>query len=199
MSLGAMTVDQQMNIRPPYIAFERMAVEDRAASEKTGRVINKDIDVVFVTPAGSKDRIPHLVEEWFKKLEAEARAIDARIPPAWVDGWRRAYQDWKNGQAVQLDGTPIKDWSVLTPAQRSNVVGANILTVEDLAQATDEGLKRIGPGAIELQRKAIAWLRPSDSDLQVKLAAQAKEIEELRARLGQLGGIPTIADPKQKR
>lgn len=155
--------------RPSYVNFERRPIEDRNASIAQGRYMTKDVDFVVITPIGSKDRIPRQIDEWFTQLDQQVR--EERIPLDWAQQYKRAYEAWKTGQEIPLNGTPIKGWGLLSPAQQANVLGADIRTVEDLAQMSDEAMKRIGMGALELREKAQAWLRSADS--QGKMAQEA--------------------------
>jgi hypothetical protein len=142
--------------RPAYVRFERVSVEDKGASIREGRCVYKDVDMAYVTPNGSRDSWPTKVEPWLKDMEQQVR--NERLPQAWLDMYRKAYEAWKNGQELPLNGTPIKSWGVVTPAQRDTLIKMHILTVEDLAALNDEGLKRIGMGSIDLKNKANAWL-----------------------------------------
>jgi hypothetical protein len=165
--------------RPSYVVFERKQVEDRDASLREGRYIARDEDYAIITPIGSKDRIPREVKSWFAALEQQAR--EERIPRAWVDQYRQAYEAWRRGEEIPLNGTPIKGWAVLSPAQQANVLSANVRTVEDLAQANDEARKRIGMGANELVDKAIAWLKSAQTQ-----GPLVQENAALKARIRQL-------------
>lgn len=184
MALGIEIREQ----RPSYVVFERKGQEDRAASLAQGRYMEKSVDYVIITPQGSKDRIPREVQSWFQHLEQQAR--EERIPKEWPAQYRAAYEAWKKGEEIPLNGTPIKGWPVLAPALQANVISANILTVEDLAQINDEGAKRIGMGAIELRDKAIAWLKAA-SDVGVvtqQSAALQGRIRQLEANAEVLNG-----------
>ena len=68
------------------------------------------------------------------------------------------YERWKNGQEMPLNGTPIKTWSAISPAQIKNLIAIGILTVEDLANVNGEGLTRIGMGGQNLKKMATNWL-----------------------------------------
>lgn len=172
--------------RPPYVTFERKPQEDRNATISQGRYMTRDVDFAIITPIGSKDRIPKQVDDWFKELEVMVQ--EERMPAAWLDQWRQAYAAWKRGEELPVNGTPIKGWQMLSPSQQANVIGANILTVEDLAQATAEAQQRIGMGAIELKQKAEAWLKAASGP--GALAAENAALRGENARLkGQVKGL----------
>lgn len=143
--------------RPSYVRFETQTIEDRAATLANGNYTEKNVDMVIITPIGSKDEIPMFVADWLTQLETHVR--EERIPRKWRDQYKEAYEAWKKGQEIPLNGTPIKGWSLLSPAQQNNIIAANIRTVEDLATANGEALQRIGMGGQELKQRAEAWLK----------------------------------------
>jgi len=185
--------------RPAYVTFERRAKEDRNASIEAGHYVSKDVDVAIITPPYSKDRIEQEVPDWLASLEANVAA--QRLPGAWRDKYKAAYQAWKDGQEIPLDGVPIKGWAILSPAQQSNLIAIGVKTVEDLAAINDEGMRRYGMGALDLKNKASAWLNSAKDSGKVAqenaalksrvdaLDAQVQELMEANKRLlAQLDG-----------
>lgn len=161
--------------RPAYVRFERIPVEDKAASLREGHYVARDVDYALITPPYSKDVFKQKVPAWFESLEMDLR--NDRIPQEWVDQYKNQYRAWQNGQELPLNGTPIKGWGVISPAQQETLIRMNILTVEDLAKVNDEGIKRIGMGAIDLKNKANAWLAQlqDKGPLTLKVAALESE------------------------
>lgn len=164
----------------PYVRFERKAIENQAASIEAGHYVAVDIDFVHVTPPGSKDIWTTKATNWMDQLKADVN--QGRVPSEWVDKYSAAYQAWKNGQELPLEGTPIRGWGVISPAQQENLTRLNILTVEVLAAMNDEGLRRIGMGAIDLKHKADAWLKQISKAGKptLEMAALKKENAELK-------------------
>lgn len=154
MSVGDLIVREE---RPPYVRFERQVVEDKAASLAAGHYVGKDVDFVLVTPPGSKDEMVSKVDRWFENTERNVR--DGRMNPKWLELWREGYARWKNGQEMPLNGTPIRGWGLVSPAQQETLIRLHIMTVEDLSCINDEGTRRIGMGAMELRNKAKNWLQ----------------------------------------
>jgi hypothetical protein len=172
--------------RPSYVRFEKRAVEDRVASMALGHYMTKDVDFAIITPIGSKDMIPREAEGWLASLEQQAR--EERIPKQWVVQYKEAYAAWKRGEELPVSGTAVKGWPVLSPAQQANVIAANVRTVEDLAQANDEAMRRIGMGGVEMKQKAEAWLKAAKNlgGVTQEISALKQENITLKATLKQL-------------
>lgn len=191
--------------RPAYVQFERRAVEDKIESLKQGKSVSKDVDFVKVTPPYSKDCYEQKVDLWLQNVETNVK--NGRTPEAWMQYWKRAYQAFCEGQAMPLEGTPIRDWSSISPAQIKNLIALNILTVEDLANANDQGLKRIGMGAVELRNKARNWLQATKDHgpLVMKVTSMETENKQLHETITSLQGqiaalkqqIGNLADQRQ--
>jgi hypothetical protein len=142
--------------RPSFVRFERVPYEDKAASIEAGHYVARDVDLALVTAPYGKDTWKVKVSSWWTILEQDVH--NGRISSEWVAQYKKMYEAWKNGQELPLNGTAIKGWGVISPAQQETLIRMNMLTVEDLAQVNDEGLKRIGMGSLELKNKAKAWL-----------------------------------------
>ncbi|MCK9622144.1 MAG: hypothetical protein M0R47_16610 [Methylobacter sp.] len=170
----------------PFVRFERIAVEDAAASREAGHYVAKDVDMANITPPYSKDVMKYKVVAWLGQLKIDA--MNARIPADWVEKYTAAYEAWKRGQEMPVDGYPIKGWGVISPAQQETLIKLHILTVESLAAANDEGLRRIGMGAHDLKNKADAWLKQlkKAGPATVEIAALKKENAGLLAAVSGL-------------
>lgn len=180
MSVGEVSNREE---RPAYVRFERRPVEDKEASLREGRYMAKDVDFALVTPPYSKDCVEQKVTRWLEDLDRGVR--DGRIPQQWATLWKEGYQKWQNGQEMPLHGTPILGWGVVSPAQQKMLIAINCLTVEDLAQINDEGMKRVGMGALDLRNKAKNWLASvkDHGGLTIQMSALEKENANLKASL----------------
>lgn len=164
---------------PPLVRFERRAVENKRLSLEAGRTISDDVDFVMVTPPYSKDVYENKVETW---LESQRRNVTmGRLNRRQYEGYEAAYEAWKKGEEIPVDGTPIKTWSALSPAQAQNVISAGIVTIEMLAGCNDEGLRRLGMGGRDLVKLAQNWLASADSN--GKMAMKVTELEKQVERL----------------
>lgn len=145
--------------RMPYVTFEVRAVEDREATERNGAYSTKDVEFVLVTPMGSKDRLEFLYSEWIADMEREVNA--KRLDPEWLQSYKRRYRAWKEGQEMPVEGTPLRNWPMISPAQLKNLQALHVVTLEQLASANEELIKRIGMGGRDLQIKAVEWIKGS--------------------------------------
>lgn len=166
--------------RPAYVVFEARPVTDKKASLEAGMNVSVDQDWALVTPPYSKDRVEQKVATWFNNLAFNAK--NGRIPQAWVEMYQKQYDAWKEGQEIPLNGTPVKNWAIPSPAQTKNLLAAGMKTVEDLALCNDEGLRRLGMGGIELRNKAKAFLASASSVVEEN-AALKTEVGQLKASL----------------
>lgn len=172
--------------KKPYVRFERVAEDDVAETLKQGHYVAKDVDYVLVTPPYSKDVFKQKVKNWFEQVKVDAN--NGRIPEVWLHDYKKMYEMWLNGQEMPLNGTPIKGWGVISPAQQETLIRMNCLTVENLATINDEGIRRIGMGGMDLRNKAAAWLAQLNDKgaLTVEMAAVKNENATLKASLENL-------------
>jgi len=187
--------------RPAYVRFERRPVEDAAATLKAGRSVCKDVDYALVTPPYSKDCVEYKVKTWLENMDHNIRR--KRIPAEWAKQWKEQYKQWQEGNEAPVNGTDIKNWSVLSPAQVQNLLSAGCRTVEDLAQANDQAIRSIGMGANDLKRKAVTYLQAAtdhgpvvmqnaqlereNSELKGTIASMKAQLDALSGQVHALG------------
>ena len=194
-----------MDERPPLVTFETRAVEDRSKLVENGYYGFKDVDFVMVMPAGGKDVFEDKADKWLEKQQKLVR--DKRVPPEHLEYFKRQYKAFKEGESEVIDGTPIKSWPVLTPAQIKSVLQANIKSVEDLAVAPDDALSMIGMGARAFQQKAKNWLESAKgngvatqrlTDLENKLKEAFDLIEKQNKYIAELELSSSEDKPKRR-
>lgn len=176
-----------------WVQFEQRDIENKEESKKQGKYVGTDIDFVIITPAYGKDDVHKTVESWKDGLKVQVES--GRISHEDQQYYLAKYDAWKKGVEMPLEGTPIKGWPVLSPAQQKLLLSVGILTVEELATVNDEGIRRIGMGSVELKRKANAWLAQAQDKgpLTQKMAAletentnQRTEIDTLKEQVAKL-------------
>jgi hypothetical protein len=181
---------ERMQDRPPMIDFEYRPVEDRSKESETGLVVYKDVAFVKIKPAGSKDCFESVADDWIKRQEENAKK--GQISQAYLAYFKESYAAFKQGEVLDRPGTHVKNWGTATPAQLKMLLNAGVYTVEDLAAANEDLLKRIGMGARALQQYAINFLESAKDSgatsskivsLENKLADAEKRIDELKRAL----------------
>lgn len=188
--------------RPAYVSFEKRPVEDRDASIAQGKYVCVDVDYAIVTPQGSKDKIERVVSEWFPNLRTQVN--EGRFPGEWLRAYEGIYGDWQKGQAIPETGTPIRTWPVLSPSQVKCIVEANILTVEDLANANESAINSIGMGGRSLVQRAKDYLLAANDTGKLAEKTSALEAEnltlksQLSAQADQLRTMETAIAKLQK-
>lgn len=177
MSVGAISERKE---RPAIIRFEKVPKEDKAASLAAGHYVAKDVDYALLTPPYSKDEVRIKMDQFKVQMEADVR--NQRMPQEWQESYLNAYEKWRNGQEIPLNGTPIKGWGMLSPAMQETLIRMSVLTIEDLAAINDEGLRRIGMGALDLKNKAVAWIQANKDHgpLVMENAALKTEVSVLK-------------------
>lgn len=172
--------------RPPFVRFETRSEENRDATIKAGHYVGNDVDYAFVTPRGTKDQLVYKVEDWFRNLREATQ--QERVPSHWLPAFERAYKDWKEGRETPEKGSPVKDWPGASPSQIKTLLDIGVRTVEELAEANEETLQRVGMGGHALKEKAKNWLKASESKGKVteELTQLKTENAELRTQVDEL-------------
>lgn len=178
----ALTLDQTN--RPPYVEWKRRSVEDRNASIAAGHYVARDEDFAIIMRPGSKDTVEKPAEVFLKELADKARTNPNDIPADWPMKFRQSYEFWKNGEAEPLQGTSIKAWPAISPAQADMIIRAGIRTVEDLAGLPDSEVGILGVGGISLKQKARSWLEAAADKgvLAAKNAALETQVADLQTQ-----------------
>lgn len=174
---------QALEERPPFVTFEASSIEDRQATLEARESRFRDVHIAWITPLGSKDRIPRIVDDWFPQLEQQVR--EGRFKMEWLSQYRQAYDYWKRGLEAPIHGTPLSAWPSCTPAMLRNLNTVGLRSVEDVATMNEEGIRRVGMGAQHLKQMAITWLESREKALPLE------EVANLRTQLEQ--ALQTIA------
>jgi len=109
-----------------------------------------------------------------------------RWDPQWTMNIKAMYEEWKKTNATPLNGSPVINWPLVGKAQVTLLKAANILTIEDLAAANEEGIGRLGMGGRNLVQLARNWLDASGSgaaDLSRRALALEMTNRELLAKI----------------
>lgn len=184
-----------------HVNFELRAVEDRAESMEAGHPVFKDVEYAIITMPGGQLVVDKVIDE---ALLYEWKNGSNRKPPSPFA--LTAYQAWKDGREIPVNGIDLKNWPGVTPAQIKMCHGTNIYSVEDLAEANDEAKRRMGMGALALINKAKSYLENAEdnkaseaiSALQVRLDALEAENDRLKDENGTLRSELEQDEPKKR-
>jgi uncharacterized protein YjiS (DUF1127 family) len=146
---------------PPYVKFVQRAVEDRSLPEVSGKYGSKDVDFAEITRPGQNDTVEREVGPWLSDMQK--RVENGLVPSTWLEHFQKQYAAWKEGQELPEEGTPVRLWPAVGPAQVEELLHLKIRTVEALAQLDDGALSRIGTGAVTLRNRARAWVEAAGS------------------------------------
>lgn len=163
-----------MKARPPHIRFVTRPVEDRNASIAAGHPVFTDRAHVILTPQGSKDSVEKVASEWLEASDTQVR--EERLPAEWAEKFHAAFDHWKRGEEIPVEGTALANWPVITPAELQSCKNVHILSLEELAVANDEAIRRLGMGGLSLKQRAIKYLAASAGP--GKLIAENKSLQE---------------------
>ena len=102
-----------------------------------------------------------------------------------------AYEAWKSGQEVPVDGTPLGAWPGINETQAEAIRAIGIRTVEDVAAMTDTIMARIRlPNARSIRDLAQRFITAKDDRaVEQALADKDREIADLRAKMDQLADM----------
>lgn len=149
--------------------FDIRAVRNNFRSQQEGRDIWEDREYITIFIPGDAKTV----------VEREATAEDkARFA--------REYNGWKEAGTNIQDGTPLKEWTRMTPALVRMLNSINIFTVDQLAGlvGNDAKIQNIGMGGRALVDEAAAWIA-SAKDTSV-ISSLRGEVEQLKALVSTL-------------
>jgi hypothetical protein len=184
--------------RRPYIKFETVPVEDRAASAATGVYMTRDEDFIVIIPHGSegKTELREKYTDWLAKIKQQLGPVraggsmgdtpfimESRFPREWLDAIEKGYTAWKKGEELPVEGTPLKQWAVLPPAMLQNLLANHIYTIEQLANASDEAINPVGMGARMFRNQALEWVKLNKEDERNKISAEVTALRTQNATL----------------
>lgn len=137
---------------PPMTNFVTEVMEDRDATIEKKEFVGKEVDFIHVFPAGCKDRFEFEWESWKRQTQRDVQ--EGRFPREWMQMITAKYNAFKAGTPMPSFGTPIQGWKHASPNDVAACKSQRITTIEELASANEDTLRRLGMNARILQRKA---------------------------------------------
>lgn len=165
-----------------FVKFRYEAVRNAARSEAEGVDQFDNVEMCEMFIPGSRDSFNTVVTDQIKREYAAQ------------------YNAWKQGEERPVDGIPLSEWAELAarPDTVASLKALHIHTLEQLAEASDTAVTRLGMGAMALREKAKKTIESmSDSGvlrrtieenetLKLKVKDQEEQIKELAERVKEL-------------
>jgi hypothetical protein len=192
-----MPVDIQpgQTVHPPRVRFETRALD---AGIVDGKMTYRDVDFVCVTPPGSYSEFEGIATEWIERQRRQP----------YHDALVRAYDAFKAGKEPPVEGTPVEQCTMFTPAEVKTMKTVGVRAVEEMAAWPDGNLGMFGMGAVRLKQKAQAWMSSAASsgvaaaqidDLKSKLSTALDDNDQLRGQLkGMEARLAALEGPRPK-
>lgn len=139
--------------------FYMDTVPDEFESMRQGRRCYKQEERVEVYMPGNNLHIPVL-----------------RVTDEHRQRWAREYEAFKAGMDPAVNGTPIEEWPAINRAQMMELKYLNFRSVEDIANAPDSAIQRIGMGGRILRDRAKAFVDDAE-----RIAVVERQSSELQA------------------
>jgi hypothetical protein len=159
--------------------FRAMSRENKALSDKEGRPIFEDVEVVDIRFAGSRNYGTYPVNQlshWMNDpYTGEQRPI------TYAERFRRQYAQFLEHKQQTKSGTPLEFAGFLTEARRSELKAQNVYTIETLAAIEGAELKNLGPGGRDMKNQAVDFIAKGRANVP-NIEMQA-ELDAMRARL----------------
>jgi len=161
--------------------FHYRSVKDEEESRRVGHPVFRDVEYVEIFLPGNITERPCL-----------------RVSDVHRKRWPREYEAFKAGEGEKIDGYPVSEWPMATVAVVDTLKAVGILSLEDLAAAADEDLRKIGPTFFNLKQDAIRFLS-SNSREKLEIEKLRKENDALKKRLDKLEALVSDAPKKSSR
>jgi len=170
--------DTERNTARPR--FFKKPVQNKAASEKEGRPIFDEKEMVEVKFPGDKQTVAVFpVEDKHRKR------------------WPKHYEAFQAGQERAAIGTPLEAWPILTSSRVAELKAMGILSVDEYADVTDGTLTKLGMNARAEREKARAFLAAAkDGASTAAMAAELARLKEMVERLMQGAVVQAEATDK---
>jgi hypothetical protein len=167
----ALPSDEQNADSRLQVRFYKRPVQQEAETLEAGRPIYKEFDFVHICVAGDT------------LTEIDTYALSShktRFPIQWAN-----YQNRLGKDDVEVVGTPVSEWPLVSKSQAEELRAMKFYTVESIANASDQQLQRMGMAAgmspYAFRDKAKSYLNLASDSAETDKRAQ--EINNLKEEL----------------
>lgn len=154
------------------------AVENPKRTKEAGRPMFDDVEMVEFL----------FLDDRNTRFVAPADERSRGNGPTYAERYPREYEAFKRGAARAATGTPLEHWPILTTSRVHELKAMGILSVDELADATEGVIRNIGRDGRTLQEQARAFIGTAKDG--AGTAALAAEVEKLRAQVAALSSAP---------
>lgn len=154
------------------------AIENPKRTKEAGRPMFDDVEMVEFL----------FLDDRNTKFVAPADERSRGNGPTYAERYPREYEAFKRGAARAATGTPLEHWPILTTSRVHELKAMGILSVDELADATEGVIRNIGRDGRTLQEQARAFIGTAKDG--AGTAALAAEVEKLRAQIAALSTPP---------
>lgn len=173
--------------------FYMDTISDEPESRRQGRRCFKEEERVEIYMPGNNLNIPVF-----------------RVTDEHRERWPKQYEAFKAGLEPPTDGIPLEEWPALNRSQILELKYLNFRTVEDIVNASDTSLQRIGMGARILKERAKAFVDDTArialvekttselsastarvSDLELMVKQQTELLEKLQSQINTMANAPS--------
>ena len=193
MQMVQIDIDKEIEVTP---VFKYIEVEDVPQSEIAGHAVFKQMEVVEIRFAGSRNYSPIFPATAMYRREG-LKVI------TYAERWERQYNAFKNGDQQEDDGTPLNMLTTygVTPEMLSLCRVRKIYSIEALNSMEGDRLKSLGMHQNKLKEAARRFLadRGSNAVAQDEIAALRAEIAALKQQVSTDVPLqePTVEEAEQ--
>lgn len=174
-----------------YVQFYMKPVQDNEATLKEGRPIFDEKEYIKIMVPGDKANVAVRPVRFGHSPQHDNVKFNAE------------YQQFLAGKEQTPDGTPLKEWPMISQSQVLELAHFNVQTIEQLAAMSDSTTQKF-MGLSLLKNKANEFLNAAKENVgtvqlkaelderDTRLAAQQKQIDEMSEKLN------AMAEPKKR-
>jgi hypothetical protein len=183
-------------IQEPTINASELAIASRRGFVEVGMPADMTTHVVFhereksaMRDDESANNPPVMAEHATISIPGSKDNITLKVTPEIQKRFALQYHAWKEG--LESVGTPLEGWAALPGEGHLPFRLLNIYTVEQLAEASDAVVQRIGMGGLDLRRRAQQEVFSKTAGAHAKAATERAdalqgELEEVKLQLAAL-------------
>lgn len=171
-----------------YVEFFSDTKKNARESALQGRPIFKDVEMVKIRIAGDKGTV-HVAPAHEKAYSIREGVMGVTHRLSYAEFFPEEYAAFKAGLSQAVSGTPIEEAPFLTMANRAELKGVNVFTIEALAGL--EKLDKLGMNGTTWRDQARAYLKRAEgSAIDGKVLADnealKRQLEIMQEQLRQL-------------